>query len=97
MGSEWLPPIHLVRVDTNNNPSPVSKRTCTWAQSDLLFSRINLDLCVEKEALKQEIEEKNKLLEDAYIALESIEKEKDRDREFFEAQIQKLSQDTDVK
>ena len=47
--------------------------------------------------MKQEIEEKNKLLEDAYIALESIEKEKDRDREFFEAQILKLTQDTDVK
>ena len=36
-----------------------------------------MDLCVEKESLKQQIEEKNKLLEDAYIALDSLEKEKD--------------------
>jgi hypothetical protein len=35
-----------------------------------------LDLRVEKEALKQQIEEKDKLLEDAYIALDSLEHEK---------------------
>jgi len=38
------------------------------------FFRINLDLRVEKESLKNEIEEKNKLLEDAYIALDILEK-----------------------
>ena len=47
--------------------------------------------------MKQQIEEKNRLLEDAYIALESLEKEKDRDKEHFEAQIQKLTQGTEVK
>lgn len=52
--------------------------------------RINLDLCVEKEGLKQEIEEKMKLLEDAYIALDSIEREKERDREMYEMEIDKL-------
>ena len=40
--------------------------------------------------MKQEIEEKMKLLEDAYIALDSIEREKERDREMYEMEIEKL-------
>ncbi len=60
----------------------------------LFCSRINLDLCVEKEALKQEIEDKNRLLEDAYIALDSLEGEKDREKEFFERQIHTLNENT---
>jgi hypothetical protein len=54
-----------------------------------------LDLCVEKEGLKQEIDEKMKLLEDAYIALDSIEREKERDREMYEMEIEKLRSETE--
>ena len=53
-----------------------------------------MDLCVEKEALKQEIEDKNKLLEDAYVALDSLDQEKEREKEFFERQIYMLTENT---
>ena len=36
---------------------------------------------MEKESLKREIEEKNKLLEDAYVALESMEAEHAKEKE----------------
>ena len=53
-------------------------------------SRVNLDLQVEKETLKQQIDEKDKLLKDACEALEQIEVERRAEKSRFEDEIFEL-------
>ena len=58
--------------------------------------RVNLDLRVEKETLKQQIEEKDKLLRDAYVAIEEMEREKSRqDQEILDLQRRSPKADLD--
>ena len=52
--------------------------------------RVNIDLKVEKETLKQQIEEKSKLLREALDALEQMELDRQQERSRYEDEIDEL-------
>ena len=54
--------------------------------------RINLDLRVEVETMRKELEEKDKLLKDAYNAMEALDTERLRERSELESQLNSLRQ-----
>jgi hypothetical protein len=54
--------------------------------------RVNLDLRVENKSMKEELEEKSKLLLTAYQAIEQQEREILREREEYESRIESLRQ-----
>lgn len=54
--------------------------------------RINLDLNVQKEVLKREVDDKKVLLQRAFDAIESLEAEQLRERKEYQAQIESLRQ-----
>lgn len=54
--------------------------------------KINIDLRVENETMKNEVHEKTKLLKEAYDAMENLEMERLRDRSHFESQLHSLKQ-----
>jgi len=54
--------------------------------------RVNLDLRVENKTMKEELEEKSKLLLTAYQAMEQQERELLREREDYESKIESLRQ-----
>ena len=60
-----------------------------FIQSYFLF-RINIDLKVERETLKQQIEEKSKVLREALDALEQMESDRQQERNRYEDEIDEL-------
>ena len=61
-----------------------------WTQKNHFDYRVNIDLKVERETLKQQIDEKSKLLREALDALEQMESEKEQERSRYEEEIVEL-------